>query len=524
MLQLQEKSLDWALAHALTYGDTDVFPLPFEYEAIKHNWSELRTYLAGTDLLSWKVRPPRTLLSAKARYGFRVVTQLDPLDFLLFAAVIKEIGPELEASRIAADMEITFSYRFSPDGDGRIFDPSVGYNQCQNRIKAILADDNSVTHVVVADIADFYSRIYVHRLENALESCVSSCNHIKAIVRFLKGWSGNQSFGIPVGSAPVRLLAETTIGDVDQALLSRGIKFVRFNDDYTIVSRSRTEGYRQLSFLAEVLYENHGLTLNQQKTNIFTVDVFIRKILETPDRVALNSLSRRFGELVEELGFTDPYEEIDYDDLNPNEQKIVDSLNLVRLFKDQITGEGEPDLGIIRFVLRRSAQLGDDRILNSVLDQLDLLHPAFPDIIRYFLSLRDLSDDQRAYIGRRVLDLLKSSIISELDYHKMWALRLFTDSRAWDNEEKFFELLGSSQDQVSRRKLILAMGRAGQSHWFKSQWRKLFDYPAWPRRALLAGASCMPRDAHTHWYRSVQSRLDPLEKAVMKWAKDRPFG
>ena len=39
MLTLHERSLDWALAHALRYGDTDVFPLPFEYEAIKHDWS-----------------------------------------------------------------------------------------------------------------------------------------------------------------------------------------------------------------------------------------------------------------------------------------------------------------------------------------------------------------------------------------------------------------------------------------------------------------------------------------------------
>ena len=34
MLLLQNESLDWELAHVNSYGDTDVFPVPFEYAAI----------------------------------------------------------------------------------------------------------------------------------------------------------------------------------------------------------------------------------------------------------------------------------------------------------------------------------------------------------------------------------------------------------------------------------------------------------------------------------------------------------
>ncbi len=100
MLTLQANSLNWALEHALKYGDTDVFPLPFEYEAIRHDWTNLRTWLEGQNILEWQVRPHRTLLSPKAKHGFRVITQLDPLDFLIFAATIKEIASDIEASRI----------------------------------------------------------------------------------------------------------------------------------------------------------------------------------------------------------------------------------------------------------------------------------------------------------------------------------------------------------------------------------------------------------------------------------------
>jgi hypothetical protein len=67
------------------------------------------------------------------------------------------------------------------------------------------------------------------------------------------------------------------------------------------------------------------------------------------------------------------------------------------------------------------------------------------------------------------------------------------------------------------------MGRAHQTHWFQKQWRNLFNESPWPKRALIAAASCMQADARKHWYNSIVARLDPLEKAVMRWASANPF-
>jgi hypothetical protein len=77
---------------------------------------------------------------------------------------------------------------------------------------------------------------------------------------------------------------------------------------------------------------------------------------------------------------------------------------------------------------------------------------------------------------------------------------------------------------MSRRKLILAMGRAKQRYWFQSQWRGLFGEAPWARRAMIAGFSCLPPDPRKHLYKSIESQLDPLELAVMKWARKNPFG
>jgi hypothetical protein len=157
------------------------------------------------------------------------------------------------------------------------------------------------------------------------------------------------------------------------------------------------------------------------------------------------------------------------------------------------------------------------------LESLDTLHPVFPDIVEYVSALEHLSDERRKEVGGRLLGLLDESVVSELAWHRMWALNVFAQGSSWNHSARFVKLLAEARDQFARRKLILALGRAGQRHWFQSQWRNLFDEPPWPRRALLAGASCMPGDARKHWYKSVEDRVDPLEEAVARWARAHPF-
>ena len=521
MLRLKKRSLNWALRHALRFGDTDVFPSQFEFAAINHDWTEISTSLLAEDLHNWKTRPQRSLLAPKSRYGFRIITQLDPLDFLVFPALVYEIGDDLECQRIPSRENIVFSHRFAPNSDGRMYDRSIGYKEFQGRAKRMAAA-RTCTHVAVTDIADFYPRIYSHRLENALSGGTGKKDHVTAIRKLLNGWNETESHGIPVGSAPSRLLAEVTIRDVDEALIAHGITYIRYSDDYRIFCKSYSEAFRQLAVLAQVLYENHGLTLQPQKTSIYTADNFQRIFLTSPEDTELNELRERFASLLDELGMSDPYEEINYDDLTEEQREIVDSLNLQGLFlleADKI----DPDFSIIRFILRRLGQLGDNCLADTIFERIDVLHPVFPEIIMYFQNLRYLSSEPKGELALRLLSLLDGSIIGELPFFRMWIFSLFGRSREWDNEGRFQRLLSNSNDQFSRRELILAMGRARHRHWFQSQWRHLFDEASWPRRALLAAARRLSTDARSHWYRSVNPRLDILEKAVVKWAKQNPF-
>ncbi len=126
MLRLNPSSLDWALEHVKRFADTDVLPLPFEYSAIEDVWTDIKAYLLAQDVMNWKVRPHRTLLAPKSRYAFRVVTQLDPLDFLIFAALVHEIAKDVEAIRVPASSNVVFSYRLLPAAGGQLFDGRRG--------------------------------------------------------------------------------------------------------------------------------------------------------------------------------------------------------------------------------------------------------------------------------------------------------------------------------------------------------------------------------------------------------------
>jgi hypothetical protein len=120
-LQLTDAALNWALKHALTVGDTDIFPEVFEFHAIADDWENIKKSIQEIDIVEWKVRPFRRCLVPKHRFGFRVSTQLDPLDFLIFTALIKEIGKKLELVRIPSIDNIVHSYRFAPTADGHMF-------------------------------------------------------------------------------------------------------------------------------------------------------------------------------------------------------------------------------------------------------------------------------------------------------------------------------------------------------------------------------------------------------------------
>jgi hypothetical protein len=87
---LKKASLQWALKHVLNEGDTDLFPQPFEFRVVKKYWPEVLAELRKVQIEAHTWQGPRRLVVPKSEFGFRPVCQLDPLDAILFAAVVRD--------------------------------------------------------------------------------------------------------------------------------------------------------------------------------------------------------------------------------------------------------------------------------------------------------------------------------------------------------------------------------------------------------------------------------------------------
>ena len=522
MLTLSPSSLEWALKHAERFGDSDIFPMPFEFFAIRHDWDRLLGLLSSTNILDWEVRPNRECLSPKSAYSFRIATQLDPLDWLVYTSLVYEIGEDIESYRIPLEEEIVFSHRFRPGLDGTMFSRGIGYGRFQERTRE-LADSSDQQYVVVADIADFFPNLYHHRVENALRLATpNKTSHSKATMHLLGAWRERQSFGIPVGPNASRLISEVAINDVDQALLGEALTFVRYNDDFRIFCVSRRDAQIALATLADVLWTNHGLTLAGQKTQILPVEVFKQRYFRSEKEVELKRLTESFADIADTLGLDTWYEGIDYDDLDDEQRATVDALNLEGLLTEQLERE-DVDVPITKFVLRRLSQLQDPDAVAQILASIDKLYPVFTDVVGYLDSVRYPTEYRRREVGESVLDLIDDSMVSHLEYHRMHLLNIFATNAAWDNVPKITQLLSQFSDPFTSRKLILALGKAGQNYWFRRHKTDWQQFSPWERRALLRGASCLEGDERKFWYASIMGRLDPLEEAVVRWSRQHPI-
>jgi len=127
------------------------------------------------------------------------------------------------------------------DSNGSFFPPKSGWPDFHQKSEE-LANSGEYSHVLVADIVDFYNQVYVHRVENALEAATVAGERAKNIERFLLLLNAKQSRGLPVGPIFSILLAEAALNDVDTFLLREGAPHIRYVDDFRVFCRSRKEG------------------------------------------------------------------------------------------------------------------------------------------------------------------------------------------------------------------------------------------------------------------------------------------
>jgi Reverse transcriptase (RNA-dependent DNA polymerase) len=523
-VSISNASYDAALANIARWGDTDVFPKPLENHVIAERSVAFRKIVQNfardiTDRLAED--PPLVIAAAPNGYaGFRWVTQLDPVWNSYLLAATLDIAPQIESARLSKDY--VTSHRLEPSfPDARLFSDD-GYSSFQKQ--SIAALENS-THVVVTDISNFYGGVYHHRLENALESLPKMSGRHKKIAEFLSRIAGNKSYGLPVGGPASRILAEILLNRTDWLLLARGVRFLRYADDYRLFATSEDEAYRQLAVLAEVLAINEGFSLQKSKTRVMTATEFRATVL--PPSVHDSHLSPQEFSARQLLNFRlrfDPYSPTKEEDYERLEEEI-DKLDLVDLFSVELS-KSRIDPQFTRKLLK-AVQFASPTTKSAVAESLSLNLPLLAPVLPQTLAaIRGLWDDvqpvaQQAVVGQLVSLWEQNSYLLHPGVTRSYAVRLLgMDSTRTSDAILDSIFRDSSTDALVRRDVILAMARRRGLWWLSNLMQRFGDLQSgWERRAFLAATPVMTEEA-THFVRKTERSLTEFESLVLSWARD----
>jgi group II intron reverse transcriptase/maturase len=180
------------------------------------------------------------------------------------------------ADRVAQEQ---VRYLLNPLCEAIFHDDSYGFRPfrgCHMALRRVLELKRlGYQHVLDADIKGFFNNIPHHIIMNGLSALVADGNILYLVERFLKagviedGLFQRTELGTPQGGVISPLLANVALNSLDWALHDAGFRFVRYADDFVVLTKSAAAVCE-----ARDLVEQHlaklGLTLSAEKTKMTT--------------------------------------------------------------------------------------------------------------------------------------------------------------------------------------------------------------------------------------------------------------
>jgi len=514
MDSLSRDSLSWALAHVLRFGDTDVLPVPFEFQAIRAHQRDVVDYLAQVDLETHETRPQNRALAPKATHGFRAVAQLDPYDTLLFTAMVYEEGQRIESFRVAKEKRIACSYRLEILPDGQIFSKKNGWPDFYQRSKE-LDDPLLYGYVLCTDISDYYNQIYHHRIRNALETAGVNQNRSRNIERLLGTLTAKQSRGIPIGPVASALLAEVCLSDVDGFLLRKNVTHTRYVDDFRIFVPDRSSAIKALHDITEYLYTSHRLSLQGAKTHILTLAEFVERELPRPEDLETESKTAFVRNMLESATYAVPFDELDELELPPGFDFEATTSALNELFEKSLATT-PINVGLARYVLRRATAIRSRTNLPMLLANLERCLSMLPDVINYLV--RAYPPTAPKEVGEVLKAMLTASDYRDLPFVQAWVLHAFATIPAFLDAHQALLLADKCHPVVSDRYGALIARAHGVIDWVRERKETWANNAPWVQRAIIWAGQILPPDERRHWLGGPMKSGDHLLSVVAKAA------
>lgn len=524
-MQLQETSYRWSIKHLLKESDTDLFPRPLELKVIQEKEEDLIKDLVDIDISSYKWNAARRFLVPKDNLSYRNATQLHQIDSIVLGAILYEFGNLIESKRLPED--IVFSYRFKPLLDGTMYANKSAWENfwtsCRDEIgyaddEGHFVFDGTYNYVVTCDISDFYNQIYLHTIENQLVDCGIPNQVQKRIAELIKGLNMSTSRGIPIGPHACHLLAEMSLIPVDQNLTLQGVHFLRYVDDFVFFCKDEKEARRRVLQLAEILDKEQRLTLQRQKTKIFTAEEFLeytnKQLLEEPHY----DTEHEIIEIIREYTGGNAYTRISLSEIDDEDLAILSESNIVALLEEYLEAQNFEKL---RWIYRRLSQVGIPHAIDFSINNFERLIPALNDMCLYINSCAENYKSDWKIIGEHVLMLLEDDIVINNQFYQISLLNLFVYNKALNHIDQLIELFKNANEDI-KRKILLASIHYPNASWINQLKEEQKRFSEWTLRAYLIATKSLPPDQKKFLHGNIRETLKSnqiLENLILKWAK-----
>lgn len=522
------KAIEASLRNIATYGDTDIFPFPFEtlifYDYLDLCKCLLTEIYKDFDKFISSYPPSSIVTLTQVGYtGFRWATQIEPFWNAYYLALVISIADQIEKIRIPENSKTVFSYRFSWDEDeAKLFNNSTWRDYRERSIEL----SQKYEYVILTDVADFYPRIYHHRIDNALRRLPPQNEVQKQLMKLLSIFSNNVSYGLPIGGPASRILAELALNPVDHQLFHHEIEFCRYADDYCVFCKSKSDAYKILVLLSEKLF-NEGLLLQKNKTRILSVKEF-HEIIGFLDP---KSEKNRFGKPSEEQKLLnisirfDPYSSTAEEDYK-RVKAAVKEVDIVGILGREVK-KTAIDLTVTKQAINAIKALdlfARDGAIRTILDPVNIqvLSPVFVMVMRAVKGVyNDLEDNTKEFIDKALIKLYEeNNYLLRVDLNLSYYIQALSMRPTNDKDKILINIYEANASSLIHRLVILTMANWKRHYWITDLKRKYSSFTEFEKRAFII-ASYILGDEGRYWRNYTKRTWTPMDNIAHKWFSDR---
>ncbi|VWC18430.1 RNA-directed DNA polymerase (Reverse transcriptase) [Burkholderia aenigmatica] len=496
-----------SIEHISAHGPSDITLETLETKLINSHKSdivsEVRAKIRKGNVYDMGFKPIQHILTPKNRYVFdyRKAAIIDPLCLAKYTAIVLQAAEQIERSRIPTSEKIVYSARFSPK-EGALFDKNIGYGDWRERVKE-LATEDACTYVVQCDIASFYDRINIHRVESTLLDIGVDQQLVTAINSLLLLWSKKDSYGIPIGNSASRIIAEAALIDVDRYLIDEGVKFVRYVDDFRIFAPNLITAQRWMNLLTTRLFRD-GLMLNTGKTKLYLSEKgeesTSQQTEESPEAI-IKKVTKLTG----------GYNRIARTFIMPTSEKYevfkkIDIHSEINTLK----ANGIPEFsGIQKLIIACLVQQNFD-----LLEYVAILCGDYLYSLDYFVDMllknsEIIPQTNKEAITNYYAQLVLSSGFGSLEWHQATLAKLLSSDGYFRKPALIHIVRVPNKDSVTYPSMIALEGLKGRLT--REEFRTIREWfdrcDEWEKRRIINAASALPEDERRAWGRAIKPML-----------------